>query len=417
MKTTTALIQVLVGVVMASVTVTTTNSFIVVPSVSHSILHSSSRRGSRGNLNWDHAHPWQDVVSTCSSPPLSCTTIHENYQGRSRSKLVLLSSATLTNHPDTSSKKAATSTAATEEDIISVATSTRTRSVKQDDTSIFVAAATSLEQGIVSVVNVKVKDQVNITEQVPTTMRQALQTFFLSKKYPGPSLVVLTIVTMVATRLGYPTVLTTASTSLGSFACPPLGWMDAVVAGTAIVFWWFQEHVLHQRLLHSKRNWMGKAIHEAHHDKHYFHISIDPAALLLGWLFSVFAVLTYVLSPLVPPNTLALSATIGYSVAGLGYEWAHYIVHTKVKPRSKFFQQVRDNHMRHHLVSSDYWYGFSLPQMDDWFGTNPSVQQVRQEQQQQQQHHEHQHDLLQTKKTSNPNHIMPNKSQGRANHK
>mmetsp|Transcript_21158 Transcript_21158/g.36135 ORF Transcript_21158/g.36135 Transcript_21158/m.36135 type:complete len:115 (+) Transcript_21158:1-345(+) len=105
---------------------------------------------------------------------------------------------------------------------------------------------------------------------------------------------------------------------------------------------------------------------------------------------------------MLPQYHLCLSATIGYSLAGLVYEWSHYIVHTKVKPRiipptspsyqqfsilerriiqpiMKGYAKMRDNHIRHHLIDDRYWYAFSVTEMDDLFGTNPNVKDVKRE--------------------------------------
>ena len=101
---------------------------------------------------------------------------------------------------------------------------------------------------------------------------------------------------------------------------------------------------------------------------------------------------------------LCLSATIGYALAGLMYEWSHYIVHTRVKPPSvqsstptsyslsplkamtstvsTLFSHMRNNHIRHHLVDDRFWYAFSVPVMDNSFHTNPDVRNVRLEQNQ-----------------------------------
>jgi hypothetical protein len=153
---------------------------------------------------------------------------------------------------------------------------------------------------------------------VPTDMADAIRIFFFSRDY-GPLFVVLSIGFFCQWRMNL----------LPSLAHPPIQAYldDAVVFAASIVFWWIQEHVLHQKVLHSTHDWKGKKIHQGHHDKPYYHISIDPAPLLLGWMWMAHVVLR--LSPL--PLPLALSATLGYSVAGLFYEWAHYIVHTKVR--------------------------------------------------------------------------------------
>jgi hypothetical protein len=195
-------------------------------------------------------------------------------------------------------------------------------------------------------------------EKVPTKMSEAVRVFFFSGDF-GPFYVGVSLLMFALWRL-----------DLQSFQL-----LDGVVFGAAVVFWWFQEHILHQRFLHSKLNWRGKDIHQTHHDKPYYHISIDPAGLLLGWMLTVHVLLLCLLLRSSLP--LALSATLGYSSAGLFYEWAHYIVHTKVRLKSPFWNTVKDNHIRHHLVNHHYWFGFSLPLIDDLFQTNPSVADAR----------------------------------------
>ena len=192
-------------------------------------------------------------------------------------------------------------------------------------------------------------------EWVPKTVNEALQTFFSSA---GPLIVSLTQVYLLVWRM-----------SLSALSLVDL----EVFAGT-IIFWSFQEHFLHQRLLHSKWNWYGKEIHQGHHEKPYFHISIDPAPLMLAWMGTVHLILRYLL-----PLPIAITATLGYSAAGLFYEYCHFIVHTKVINSSsqKFWRIIRDNHMRHHCVDDRYWFAFSLTVIDDLFGTNPPLAQVR----------------------------------------
>ena len=199
-------------------------------------------------------------------------------------------------------------------------------------------------------------------EAVPTNMRAAIRRFFFGKDI-GPILVVGSIASFLQTRFAL------------AAASAPLSMTDLALFATSIVFWWFQEHILHRKALHSNFDWMGKRIHEAHHDRPYHHVSIDSAELIMGWLLTVHVFLRAVL-----PLPLALSATIGYATAGLFYEWAHYIVHTKVKPkRGSFWARVRDNHMRHHKINEKYWLAFSVPGIDDLFGTNPNVKEARRE--------------------------------------
>ena len=197
---------------------------------------------------------------------------------------------------------------------------------------------------------------------VPKTMPQAIRTFFFSGDY-GPSMIVCLLVGLTKYRLD----MTTTAAITG---------MDAAVFASSIVFWWIQEHILHDKVLHSTADWMGKDIHQGHHDKPYYHVSIDSAGLLIGWMVTAHFLLFRWWLPL----PLALSATLGYSIAGLFYEWAHFIVHTKVRFRglgSRFWTTVRDNHVRHHRISSKYWYAFSVPWIDDLFQSNPDVRDVQ----------------------------------------
>jgi hypothetical protein len=198
------------------------------------------------------------------------------------------------------------------------------------------------------------------TPAVPTTMSQAIRVFFFSGDY-GPSMIVVILMGVARYRLDMATAVTG---------------MDVVAFIVAVLFWWIQEHVLHDKVLHSQVDWIGKQIHQGHHDKPYYHISIDPAALLLGWMAMAHCLLFRWWLPL----PIALSATLGYSMAGLFYEWAHYIVHTKVRFNgvgSRFWTTVRDNHVRHHRISSMYWYAFSVPWIDDLFQSNPDVKDVQ----------------------------------------
>jgi hypothetical protein len=202
-------------------------------------------------------------------------------------------------------------------------------------------------------------------ETVPSTWSHALQRFFIRE--PGPPLVLLSLSGFIFTRIQ---------------SSMPFSIAELSIFASSIIVWWIQEYFFHRIFLHSPFQWIVKSIHQTHHEKTYFHISIDPPELLLGWLFAAHFILKSVL-----PWHYCLSATIGYALAGLVYEWSHYIVHTRVRPPSasfflseafsRLFSQMRDNHMRHHLVDNRYWYAFSVPAMDDLFGTNPDVKEVR----------------------------------------
>ena len=145
----------------------------------------------------------------------------------------------------------------------------------------------------------------------------------------------------------------------------PVTCLDGGILATAVIGWWFQEYFLHKYILHSSFDWYGKDIHQEHHEKPYHHVSIDPAWLMLVWMSTVGLFLGLVL-----PLPYALTATTGYASAGLGYEWLHFIAHTRVRfRRGSYAQRVQEHHCRHHMLDSGAWLAFSLLSLDSLFGT------------------------------------------------
>jgi len=250
---------------------------------------------------------------------------------------------------------------------------------KRDEFLLFASTTTTATKAPVPQVDNEIKNDVaenkknNKEEIIPSNLYAALGRFFFGNDH-GPKVIVMVTFGLIQTRLGYSNFLLDILSlfSLPTETMGSVSFMDFFAACGASIVWWFQEHFMHQKLLHSKWDWMGKSIHESHHSKPYFHISIDPPSLILTWFTVVLTTLLLVC----PTISIALSSMIGYSLSGLFYEWTHYIVHTRVKPKHPFFRRLRDHHMRHHLVDNHYWYAFTLPQIDNIFGTNPNVKDV-----------------------------------------
>ena len=194
----------------------------------------------------------------------------------------------------------------------------------------------------------------------PSTLPHEVRVFFFGA-HLGPITVLGLIASLVYRRLA---IITPSH---------PISACDYGAILLTVLFWCFQEHFIHGRLLYSQFDWFGKEIHRAHHEEPYFHISIDPLGLLVGWMAAAYLLLLCLL----PSEALATSATIGYAAAGMWYEWTHYLVHTRVTPRSRFGRNMRDGHRKHHLVDNMYWLGFTVPFVDDLFGTNPSVREAK----------------------------------------
>ena len=192
--------------------------------------------------------------------------------------------------------------------------------------------------------------------QVPATMETALHRFFWGNEN-APRFLVSALFVCGAVRM--------AMGMAGVW--PVVGISDAFVGGAVVVFWAFQEWWLHKYLLHAPFKWMGTEIHVGHHQRAFYHVSIDSMSLVVPW----FMVATGLLHVLFPAH-LALTATTAYTGMGLFYEFTHYLAHTKAQPKSLFLSNIKRHHMRHHLVDDRFWHTFSWTEIDSIMGTAPT---------------------------------------------
>lgn len=142
------------------------------------------------------------------------------------------------------------------------------------------------------------------------------------------------------------------------------------------VYWPFQEWVLHKYVLHLRpRRFLGMQWdplfarkHRAHHrDPWSLRDTVLPARIL-----AVTAVLNVVLWWAVTPS-------IGPAFTGIGaasamaclYEWTHFLTHTSYRPRGSYYANICARHRRHHFKNEHYWYGFTVPLVDDLLRTAP----------------------------------------------
>ena len=150
----------------------------------------------------------------------------------------------------------------------------------------------------------------------------------------------------------------------------PVCWLDAVAAAAGAAGWVVAEPALHA-LLHA-RGWAGAAIHADHHAAPYHHVSIDPPALVLGWIggVSLLTAATVAFSP-APPGP-ALAGLLGYAAAGLGYEAVHFGAHCAYRPGTAWGRALKAHHAAHHLRSERHdvdgrrFLAFQAPCLDGW---------------------------------------------------
>lgn len=189
------------------------------------------------------------------------------------------------------------------------------------------------------------------------THRQALRVFFSRK---GPR----TIAGIAA------------GSWLARLVLGPPGISDVVAAAAAIGVWPFQEWVLHKYVLHLEpRTIAGRHVDpmfaRAHRTHHADPRDVDTTLLPPQVIVGVAPVATAGWLLAFGPRPAAITAMATYTTMTLFYEWTHFIVHTNVKPLTSYGKLVRRNHRLHHYRHEDYWFGFTFPLVDRWFGTAP----------------------------------------------
>lgn len=179
-------------------------------------------------------------------------------------------------------------------------------------------------------------------------------------------------------RRGSPQILIAASVIAVGSRIALGGWTlwDLVPVAILIAIWPVQEWLIHVYILHFKPfTWRGRTIDFAVPRKHRQHHR-DPSDLDI--LFIPLHTYAYTLPfialiwfGLAPDARLALTGMSTHFLFSLNYEWIHFLVHTRVVPRSSAYRRLWRNHRLHHFKNERYWMGVSRIAADRFLGTSP----------------------------------------------
>jgi len=151
---------------------------------------------------------------------------------------------------------------------------------------------------------------------------------------------------------------------------------DLVPPAVLLAVWPLQEWLIHVGILHFRPRRLGRFAldfrvprsHRAHHadpsDLALVFIPIHSFAYSLPLLVGLCVALT-------PTPRLALTALAAYLALALHYEWVHFLVHTRVWPRTRAYQRLWRNHRLHHFKNERYWFGVTRLGGDRLLGTGP----------------------------------------------
>ena len=166
---------------------------------------------------------------------------------------------------------------------------------------------------------------------------------------------------------------------VGEWGRGDLAVVGAVAVATGPVEWFIHKYLLHAtpEAWTSRRLGTGSGHREHHIDppelRWLLLRSIDAAVflVLLGLVTLVWApLLTLLVGGEVWPSLLTAFTV---TAAGLGhYEWTHLLVHTRYRPRSRFYARLARNHRRHHYRNEAHWLGVTSNLGDRLLRTYPA---------------------------------------------
>lgn len=152
---------------------------------------------------------------------------------------------------------------------------------------------------------------------------------------------------------------------------------DAAIVGLIILYWPIKEWLIHVFILHWKPfRFLGFYLDPLIGQKHREHHK-DPTCLkhvfiplhMYLWTLPTLPLFWFLI---LPTRELALSALAFDLLMSLQYEWAHYFVHTKYEPTSRYWKRLKINHRLHHYKNENYWFGVSMLFGDKLFRTAPN---------------------------------------------
>jgi sterol desaturase/sphingolipid hydroxylase (fatty acid hydroxylase superfamily) len=134
-------------------------------------------------------------------------------------------------------------------------------------------------------------------------------------------------------------------------------------------------------LLHSRpRRVLGRRIdhfaarnHRMHHrDPWDCRFTVMP--LQTATIVFAFTAITWYLA--MPTLSSFLSGLLATGIAGLVYEWTHFLIHTSYRPRSRAYRRLWRLHRLHHFKNERYWHCLVMPVGDRLLGTAPDPERV-----------------------------------------
>jgi hypothetical protein len=167
-----------------------------------------------------------------------------------------------------------------------------------------------------------------------------------------------------------------ATTAAYRASLGPFGPHELLIPIAIIAFWPFQEWLIHVFILHFRPRKIGRLtidlpVAKKHRNHHLHPWDIDEGFMPLHAVMLSMPVLYGLWFYFAPSKEIAATGTATWVLFSLHYEWVHFIVHTRYRPKLAVYERMWRNHRLHHCKNEKYWMGVSTQLGDKVLGTSP----------------------------------------------
>jgi hypothetical protein len=192
----------------------------------------------------------------------------------------------------------------------------------------------------------------------PRTLREALPVFL---RFGSPRLLLALLAGSLAVRL-----------ALGGVT----PW-DLVPVAVLVLVWPIEEWLIHVFVLHAKPlRVLGRTfdleLPRKHREHHRDPWRLDLIFIPMGSFLYSLPLLVLLWFAVTPNAALAWTGIAAHLALALHYEWVHFLVHTRVVPRTRLYGRLWKNHRRHHFKNEHYWFGVTMLSGDRLLRTGPA---------------------------------------------
>ena len=140
--------------------------------------------------------------------------------------------------------------------------------------------------------------------------------------------------------------------------------------------WSFHVYVLHYRPLTVFGRTVDFELARKHRDHHADPTDVELIFVPLRSLVKIIPLGVLVALVVAPTLAGALTAMTVSAALLLAYEWVHYLIHSRYRPKSKLFRALWRAHRLHHYKNEQYWFGVTNPTADYVLRTSPAPSSV-----------------------------------------